>query len=130
LIKTQYLPEQFHEKYYGDFGLKVNFIADIITFSSKIIIFIDTFSCKWYNLCNNYGGAFMKIICNEEKGRIMFDTNSKVVSERKNNISGVPELTIDGGSWAYRGTQSQVQKMFEAIVAAEKRGDKFFEING
>ena len=76
----------------------------------------------------------MKIIWNDTRDgtKMMFDTNSFTIREKRRDLTeeGYFLEYIDGSSeWGfYKGRGHKVREMFDAIIAAEKRGDKFFEI--
>jgi hypothetical protein len=73
----------------------------------------------------------MKVISTSTKNGVkkMFDTNSLPITETK-WVDNDWALLFgnDSGTFFYLGTKSKVREMFDATVAAEKRGDKFFEI--
>jgi hypothetical protein len=71
----------------------------------------------------------MKIIGRNNAGNnFMFDTHSGSVCIITTPHDSILSFSHDS-SCEIRGEKSKVQAMFDAIVAAEKHGDKFFEIN-
>jgi hypothetical protein len=57
-------------------------------------------------------------------GNVMFDTNAADIYTQKSG--GKYNLCISDGKVLLVDSKDEIQKWFDAIVAAEKRGDAFF----
>jgi len=69
----------------------------------------------------------MKIVCRDNKGLYrMGDTITNITYISEGN--GNDYFLHAGGLAVCKGSQSELEKIFNDIVAAEKRGDKVYEI--
>jgi hypothetical protein len=77
----------------------------------------------------NFKGVYMKILYRENRDRaVMFDTNSNIISMGKENSGKYFLCFMTKFYYGRTGAQNEIENIFNDIVAAEKRGDKVYEI--